>query len=76
MRLTKRLLRAKTSATTDHCQLSLDTANSPPASMAPGPGPAELTVTEEGCSFSLTTIPQRRLFSVLQNFFSIFLKLW
>lgn len=49
---TKRLLRVKTSATTDHCQLSLDTANSPPASMAPGPGPANLTVTEKRCSFS------------------------
>lgn len=49
---TKRLLRVKTSATTDHCQLSLDTANSPPDSMAPGPGPANLTVTEKTCSFS------------------------
>lgn len=39
---TKRLLREKTSATTDHCQLSLDTANTPPASTAPGPGPASL----------------------------------
>ncbi|TNN42234.1 hypothetical protein EYF80_047574 [Liparis tanakae] len=42
-RPTKRLLRANTSATTDHCQLSLDTAKSPPASIAPGPGPANLT---------------------------------
>lgn len=75
IRLTKRLLRVKTSATTDHCQLSLDTANNPPASMAPGPGPAKLTVTEKECSFSITTITQRRLFSALQNFFSIFLKL-
>ena len=44
---TKRLLRVKTSATMDHCQLSLDTANSPPARTAPGPGPANLTVREE-----------------------------
>lgn len=43
-RPTKRLLRVNTSATMDHCQLSLDTANSPPASTAPGPGPANLKV--------------------------------
>lgn len=41
-RPTKRLLRVKTSATMDHCQLSLETANSPPASTAPGPGPVNL----------------------------------
>ena len=41
-RPTKRLLRVKTSATMDHCQLSLDTANTPPASTAPGPGPHNL----------------------------------
>ena len=45
-RPTKRLLRVKTSATMDHCQLSLDTAKRPPVSTAPGPGPANLRVTE------------------------------
>lgn len=45
-RPTKRLLRAKTSATMDHCQLSLDTANSPPVRTAPGPGPDNLTMRE------------------------------
>lgn len=48
----KKLLRAKTSATTDHCQFSLETANSPPASTAPGPGPANLRVAEDRCSLS------------------------
>lgn len=46
-RPTKRLLRVKTSATMDHCQLSLETANSPPARTAPGPGPANLTMRED-----------------------------
>lgn len=46
-RPTKRLLRAKTSATMDHCQLSLQAANSPPARTAPGPGPVSLTVAED-----------------------------
>ena len=41
-RPTKKLLREKTSATMDHCQLSRDTANTPPASTAPGPGPDNL----------------------------------
>lgn len=39
---TKTLLREKTSATTDHCQVSRDTANAPPASTAPGPVPTSL----------------------------------
>lgn len=43
----KRLLSAKTSATTDHCQLSLEAANRPPARTAPGPGPVSLTGTED-----------------------------
>ena len=60
-RPTKRLLRVKTSATTDHCQLSLDTANSPPARTAPGPGPANLTVRrhwalKRGLNSSLVTL--------------------
>lgn len=54
-RPTKKLLRVKTSATMDHCQLSLDTANSPPASTAPGPGPANLTVRDDRHSIPLMT---------------------
>lgn len=50
-RPTKRLLRVNTSATMDHCQLSLDTANSPPASTAPGPGLANLIVKEKISAF-------------------------
>lgn len=44
---TNKLFRAKTSATMDHCQLSLEAANSPPARTAPGPGPVSLTMTED-----------------------------
>lgn len=39
---TNRLFSEKTSATSDHCHTSLDTAKLPPASTAPGPGPAIL----------------------------------
>lgn len=39
---TNRLLSEKTSATSDHCHTSLDRAKLPPASTAPGPGPAIL----------------------------------
>lgn len=52
----KRLLRVKTSATMDHCQLSLDTANSPPASTAPGPDPANLTARKGRHSLYLITL--------------------
>lgn len=78
MRLTNRLLRVKTSATTDHCQLSLDTANSPPASTAPGPGPAKLTVAEEGggVHFQQQQLHKGDCFQRDRTFFSsIFLKL-
>lgn len=73
-RPTKRLLRVKTSATMDHCQLSLDTANSPPASTAPGPGPVNLTVREEGTSFLYTTLERSVTFHTDPEIIYVYLK--
>lgn len=64
-RPTKRLLRVKTSATMDHCQPSLDTANSPPARTAPGPGPDSLTATEGTGSDSFGFIFHRGVAAII-----------
>lgn len=56
---TKRLLSEKTSATSDHRHTSLDRAKLPPASTAPGPGPA---ILREGTHFhSVTALRQLSL---------------
>lgn len=76
-RPTKRLLRVKTSATMDHCQPSLDTANSPPARTAPGPGPASLTVTEHTDSVSLGsffTVESLQSFGLEMNLLNVIVK--